>query len=167
VFDVSQSTVSRRWDLLRPLIGAALACEILPPSKIGGAFGTYLVDGTLRPTWHWKPVPDLYSTMAGYPGMNVQIAANLDGHSLSQERARELCLTIGCSSSVRFSRPATEAARCSSSSPPTMTNRKVKHGVPAVSKSVWRAALRRDGVGRWPWVAPGRLDSLIADWHPM
>ena len=30
VFDVSQSTVSRRWDLLRPLVGAALACEILP-----------------------------------------------------------------------------------------------------------------------------------------
>lgn len=31
VFDVSQATVSRRWDLLRPLIGTALACEVLPP----------------------------------------------------------------------------------------------------------------------------------------
>jgi hypothetical protein len=79
VFDVSQATVSRRWDLLRPLIGQALACEVLPPSKIGGAFGTYLVDGTVCPTWDWKSVPDLYSTKAGYPGMNVQIAANLDG----------------------------------------------------------------------------------------
>jgi hypothetical protein len=79
VFDVSQSTVSRRWDLLRPLIGRALACEVLPASKIGGAFGTYLVDGTVCPTWDWKTVPDLYSTKAGYPGMNIQIAANLDG----------------------------------------------------------------------------------------
>ena len=79
VFDVSQSTVSRRWDLLRPLMGTALACEIPPPSKIGGAFGTYLVDGTVCPTWDWRSVPDLYSGKAGYPGMNVQIAANLDG----------------------------------------------------------------------------------------
>lgn len=80
VFDVSQATVSRRWDLLRPLIGKALACEILPPGKIGGAFGTYLVDGIVCPTWDWRAVPDLYSTKAGYAGMNVQIAANLDGH---------------------------------------------------------------------------------------
>jgi hypothetical protein len=79
VFDVSQATVSRRWDLLRPLIGAALAGEVLPPSKIGGAFGTYLVDGTVCPTWDWRAVPDLYSAKAGYPGMNVQIAADLDG----------------------------------------------------------------------------------------
>jgi hypothetical protein len=79
VFDVSQSTVSRRWDLLRPLIGKALSCEILPPSRIGGAFGSYLVDGTVCPTWDWRSVPDLYSAKAGYPGMNVQIAANLDG----------------------------------------------------------------------------------------
>ena len=79
VFDVSQSTVSRRWDLLRPLIGRALACEILPAARIGGAFGTYLVDGTVCPTWDWRAVPDLYSGKAGYPGMNVQIAANLDG----------------------------------------------------------------------------------------
>src|SRR5437763_1659937 len=28
VFDVSQPTVSRRWDLLRPLIGKALAGEV-------------------------------------------------------------------------------------------------------------------------------------------
>ena len=79
VFDVSQSTVSRRWDLLRPLIGAAPASEVLPPSRIGGAFGTYLVDGTVCPTWDWRAVPDLYSTKAGYAGMNVQIAADLDG----------------------------------------------------------------------------------------
>jgi hypothetical protein len=46
IFYVSQSTVSRRWDLPRPLIGKVLACEIPHPSRIGGTFGTYLVDGT-------------------------------------------------------------------------------------------------------------------------
>ena len=81
VFDVSQSTVSRRWDLLRPLMGTALACEVpVPlPSKIGGALGTYLVDGTFCPTWDWRSVPDPDCGKAGYPGMNVQIAADLDG----------------------------------------------------------------------------------------
>jgi hypothetical protein len=37
------------------------------------------VDGTVCPTWDWKHIPDLYSKKAGYPGMNVQIACNLDG----------------------------------------------------------------------------------------
>jgi hypothetical protein len=31
------------------------------------------------PTWDWRHVPDLFSTKAGYPGMNLQIAATLDG----------------------------------------------------------------------------------------
>ena len=38
-----------------------------------------LVDGTVCPTWDWAHVPDLFSTKAGYPGMNLQIAATLDG----------------------------------------------------------------------------------------
>jgi hypothetical protein len=38
-----------------------------------------LVDGTVCPTWDWKHLPDLYSAKAGYPGMNIQIAATLDG----------------------------------------------------------------------------------------
>jgi hypothetical protein len=38
-----------------------------------------LVDGTVCPTWGWKHLPDLYSTKAGYPGMNIQVAATLDG----------------------------------------------------------------------------------------
>ncbi|MFI5063258.1 MAG: transposase family protein, partial [Streptosporangiales bacterium] len=37
------------------------------------------VDGTICPTWDWNSVPDLFSGKAGYPGMNIQIAANLDG----------------------------------------------------------------------------------------
>ena len=41
--------------------------------------GTVLVDGTVCPTWDWRHVPDLFSAKAGYPGMNLQIAATLDG----------------------------------------------------------------------------------------
>lgn len=78
VFGVSQSTVSRRWDLLRPLIGDALAEGVPDPREVVGR-GTVLVDGTVCPTWDWAAVPDLFSTKAGYPGMNLQIAATLDG----------------------------------------------------------------------------------------
>lgn len=78
-FGVSQPTVSRRWDLLRPAIGEALAELVIDPIDLVGA-GTVLVDGTVCPTWDWQAVPDLYSAKAGYPGMNIQIAATLDGH---------------------------------------------------------------------------------------
>jgi DDE superfamily endonuclease len=78
VFGVSQATVSRRWDLLRPLIGDALAEVVPDPREVVGR-GTVLVDGTVCPTWDWRHVPDLFSAKAGYPGMNLQIAATLDG----------------------------------------------------------------------------------------
>jgi DDE superfamily endonuclease/Helix-turn-helix of DDE superfamily endonuclease len=78
IFGVSQSTVSRRWELLRPLIGQALAEFVPHPGELVGA-GTVLVDGTVCPTWDWHHVPDLYSAKAGYPGMNIQIAATLSG----------------------------------------------------------------------------------------
>jgi hypothetical protein len=78
IFGVSQSTVSRRWDLLRPLIGPVLAEFVPDPAEVVGA-GTMLVDGTICPTWDWRHVPDLYSAKAGYPGMNLQIAATLSG----------------------------------------------------------------------------------------
>ena len=78
VFGVSQSTVSRRWDLLRPLIGDALADVVPDPLEVVGR-GTVLVDGTVCPTWDWRHVPDLFSAKTGYPGMNLQIAATLDG----------------------------------------------------------------------------------------
>ena len=77
-FGVSQPTVSRRWDLLRPAIGEALAGCVPGPRQILGS-GTALVDGTVAPTWDWKAIPDLYSGKAGYPGMNIQVAADLDG----------------------------------------------------------------------------------------
>jgi hypothetical protein len=40
---------------------------------------TLLVDGTIAPTWDWAAIPDLYSGKAGYPGMNIQVAATLGG----------------------------------------------------------------------------------------
>jgi hypothetical protein len=78
IFGVSQSTVSRRWDLLRPVIGEVLA-EFVPDLKELVGAGTVLVDGTICPTWDWQHIPDLFSAKAGYPGMNLQIAATLDG----------------------------------------------------------------------------------------
>src|SRR6476659_3495933 len=80
VFGVSQATVSRRWDLLRPVIGNVLAEVVPDPREVVGR-GTVLVDGTVCPTWDWAHVPDLFSAKTGYPGMNLQIAATLDGAS--------------------------------------------------------------------------------------
>ncbi|MGH3632206.1 MAG: transposase family protein [Sciscionella sp.] len=78
IFGVSQPTASRRWDLLRPAIAEALA-EFVPDLKKAIGAGTVLVDGTICPTWDWREIPDLYSGKAGYPGMNIQVAATLDG----------------------------------------------------------------------------------------
>jgi len=78
IFGVSQPTVSRRWDLLRPLIGGVLSEFVPDPARLIGK-GTALVDGTICPTWDWRAVPELFSAKAGYPGMNIQIAASLDG----------------------------------------------------------------------------------------
>jgi hypothetical protein len=78
VFGVSQPTVSRRWDLLRPVIGDVLAEVIPTPREVVGR-GTVLVDGTVCPTWDWHDVPELYSAKVGFAGMNLQVAATLDG----------------------------------------------------------------------------------------
>jgi hypothetical protein len=56
-----------------------LRCYVPDPRAVVGAFGSVLVDGTICPTWDWKAIPDLYSGKAGYAGMNVQVAASLDG----------------------------------------------------------------------------------------
>ncbi len=77
-FGVSQSTVSRRWDLLRPIIATVLA-DLVPHPRAVIRGGTALVDGTVCPTWDWKKPGGLFSKKAGYPGMNVQIACDLDG----------------------------------------------------------------------------------------
>jgi hypothetical protein len=82
IFGVSQPTVSRRWDLLRPAIATALAEFVPDPRQAAGA-ATVLVDGTICPTWDWKAIPDLFSGKAGYPGMNIQVATTLDGTLLA------------------------------------------------------------------------------------
>jgi len=78
IFGVSQSTASRRWDQLRPIIRRAVAGFIPDPRQVLRG-GTALVDGTICPTWDWKHVPDLYSKKEEMAGMNVQIAASLNG----------------------------------------------------------------------------------------
>ena len=78
IFGVSQPTVSRRWDLLRPAIKKAVAGFIPAPRDVLGA-GTALVDGTIAPTWDWKHIPDLFSAKEDMAGMNIQVAATLDG----------------------------------------------------------------------------------------
>jgi len=70
------TTVSRRWDLLRPVIAEALA-DLVPAPHVFVRAGTALVDGTVCPTWDWNHRDDLYSVKAGYAGMNVQIACVL------------------------------------------------------------------------------------------
>lgn len=77
-FNVSQATVSRRWDLLRPVIAEVLA-DLVPAPRAMIRAGTALVDGTVCPTWDWRHRDDLYSVKAGYAGMNVQIACSMDG----------------------------------------------------------------------------------------
>jgi hypothetical protein len=78
VFGVSQTTVSRRWDRIRPAIGAVLARFVPDPRQVIGS-SSCLVDGMICPTWDWKAIPDLYSGKAGYPGINLQVAATLGG----------------------------------------------------------------------------------------
>jgi hypothetical protein len=79
IFGCSQPTVSRRWDLLRPVIGKVLRPYIPDPAEVTGRFGTPLADGTICPVWDWKSIPDLYSGKVKYTGMNVQIACDMEG----------------------------------------------------------------------------------------
>lgn len=81
MFGVSQSTASRRWDLLRPVIAQVLA-DCVPDVAAAVGAGTALVDGTICPTWGWRAHRDLFSGKAGYPGVNVQVVAGLDGSLL-------------------------------------------------------------------------------------
>lgn len=79
IFGCSQSTASRRWDLIRPAIGKVLRQYVPDPAEVVGRHGAPLADGTICPTWDWKAIPDLYSGKAKYSGINVQIACNLNG----------------------------------------------------------------------------------------
>jgi hypothetical protein len=81
VFGVSQSTVSRRWDLLRPLIDTVPAEFVPAPAEVAGG-STVLVDGTLVPTWDWRCRDDLFSDKRGDHGVNLQVAGTWAGHQL-------------------------------------------------------------------------------------
>jgi hypothetical protein len=59
LFEVSQATASRRWDLLRGVIATALAALVPTVRQIVGNGGTVLVDGFLAPTWDWKDAEDM------------------------------------------------------------------------------------------------------------
>ena len=78
IFGCSRATVSRRWDLLRPAIGQVPASCVPDPRQIPGG-GTALADGTIAPTRDRAAIPDLFPGKAGYPGMNLQIAATPGG----------------------------------------------------------------------------------------
>jgi len=78
IFGVSQSTVSRRWDQLRDLIGQVLEEFVPTPKEVLGR-STVLNDGTLVPTWDWKHRDDLYSGKRHDTGFNLQVAATLAG----------------------------------------------------------------------------------------
>ena len=78
-FRLQPGTVSRRRDLLRPVTGKVLARFIPDPVTVLGREGTALADGTVCPAWDWNAIPDLFSGKAGYAGMNVEVAASLDG----------------------------------------------------------------------------------------
>jgi hypothetical protein len=62
--------VSRRWDLLRPVIAEVLEEFVPNPRDVIGV-GSVLVDGIICPAWDWSAIPDLFSGKAQYPGFNV------------------------------------------------------------------------------------------------
>jgi hypothetical protein len=78
--DPEERDTGRRGRGIRgqPAHGQPLAALVPDPGELVGR-GTVLVDGTVCPTWDWNHVPDLFSAKVGYPGMNLQIAATLDG----------------------------------------------------------------------------------------
>ena len=77
-YGTSQASVSRAIASITPLQAKALrpfvptADELQPGEQ-------YLVDGTLLPCWSWSGHPELYSGKHKTTGLNVQVAASLDG----------------------------------------------------------------------------------------
>jgi hypothetical protein len=78
VWDCSQPTISRRWELLRGPIAAALAPFVPHPAEAVHG-DTVLIDGTLAPTSDWQHREDLFSGKHMRPGYNLQVACLLDG----------------------------------------------------------------------------------------
>lgn len=77
-YGTSQPSVSRAIAAITPLQARALrpfvpTADELKPGK------QYLVDGTLLPCWSWASHRGLYSGKHKTTGLNVQVAASLDG----------------------------------------------------------------------------------------
>lgn len=82
IFDVSQSTVSRRRTLLEGPVRTAL--EDLIPDPVEATKGdTVLVDGTLITTSDWSDQDDLFSGKHHRTGINVQVACSTGGTLLA------------------------------------------------------------------------------------
>lgn len=79
IFNVSQPTASRRWDLLRDVMAAALDAVVPTVREVVGNTGSVLVDGFLAPTWDWKHLKDMYSDKHQQAGFNIQLAASIGG----------------------------------------------------------------------------------------
>src|SRR4051794_13359040 len=78
VFGVSQATLRRRWDLLRPPVRDPPPQGGPRPPR-GRGPGTGLGGGRVGPTWDWRHVRALFPAKTGSPGMTLQIAPPLDG----------------------------------------------------------------------------------------
>jgi hypothetical protein len=77
-FDVSQPTISRAIAAITPLIDRVLQPFVATAEELFDTM-SYLVDGTLVPCWSWRNRPDLYSGKHKTTGMNLQVAATVDG----------------------------------------------------------------------------------------
>lgn len=79
IYQVSQATASRRWDLLREPIAQALAALIPTVRQVVGTYGSVLVDGFLAPTWDWKNATGMFSAKHDQAGYNIQVATAVRG----------------------------------------------------------------------------------------
>lgn len=77
-YGVSQSTISRSVAAITCLLGEVLR-GFVPTADELDEIRQYLVDGTLLPCWSWAGHPELYSGKHKTTGLNVQLAATLDG----------------------------------------------------------------------------------------
>jgi hypothetical protein len=143
IFGCSQPTVSRRWDLLRPVIGKVLAGYVPDPVQVLGREGTVLVDGTICPVWDWAAIPDLYSGKAGYRGMNVQVAANLSGdvvaigpHALHGARNDAVAFEMPGLKDLLENRAARETAAATSATQASTASPSCRSASPA-AKTSW------------------------------
>lgn len=87
---VSQSTVSRLWRRLMPVLGQ-VTCLHRPPWDDAVKNRTVLLDGTLVPTWEWENRPKDYSGKHRRAGMSIQVLSDLDGQLLAISPALPGC----------------------------------------------------------------------------